>query len=315
MADDVSQQIENALNTIVSLTDQSGNLKKELKKVIHETVSNLRNQIFILKSNLLEKTEENNRTLNEVKQLKDTLERWKSTPSARLAAPSVTSNTGLTSRGTAVSAPPSGGKKKLFSEALCRKNGERHRLTVKPKENQSGEEIKRLIKAKIDPVNMKIGIRTFKSLSNGSILIEADSKEEIKTLNTQIRDKCGELLEINVHRRRNPRLIIYNVPDAVTPENAEDVILAQNPDLKLQEGDIQTKFTFKTKRNTRNLVIEVKSHTRRQLLQNKQNWSGQYATWTTTYRSAGASNAAGTTTDTQNVSTKSAAPYALGNIN
>jgi hypothetical protein len=34
----------------------------------------------------------------------------------------------------------------------------------------------------------------------------------------------------------------------VAPENAEDIIIVQNPDLKLQEGDIQTKFTFKTKR-------------------------------------------------------------------
>ena len=55
----------------------------------------------------------------------------------------------------------------------------------------------------------------------------------------------------------------------MTPENAEDIILAQNSDLKLQEGDTQTKFTFKTKRNSGNLVIEVNSQTRRQLLQNK----------------------------------------------
>jgi hypothetical protein len=140
---------------------------------------------------------------------------------------------------------------------------------VKPKVNQSAEEIKKLLKTEIDPVNMKIGIRTFKSLKNGNVLIETDSKEEIETLNTQISDKCGDQLEINVHKRRNLRLIIYNVPDAVTPENAEDIMLAQNPDLKLQEGDIQTKFTFKTKRNTRDLLIEVNSQTRRQLLQNK----------------------------------------------
>jgi predicted translin family RNA/ssDNA-binding protein len=80
MTDDVSL-IENALNTIVNVTDKSGNMKKELKKLIHETVSNLRNLIFILKSNLLEKTE-NNKMWNEVKQLKDTLEQWKSTSSA-----------------------------------------------------------------------------------------------------------------------------------------------------------------------------------------------------------------------------------------
>ena len=98
MADDVSHQIENALNTIVNITDRRGNMKKE----IHETVSNLKILIFILKSNLLQETEENNKTRNEVKQLKNTSEKWKSTSSARLKAPSVTINTGLTSRGAAV---------------------------------------------------------------------------------------------------------------------------------------------------------------------------------------------------------------------
>jgi hypothetical protein len=140
---------------------------------------------------------------------------------------------------------------------------------VKPTDNKSAEEIKKLIRTKIDPVNMKIGIRTFKSLKNGNVLIEADSKDEIELLNTHIRDKCGDHLEINFPKKRNPRQIICNVPDIVTPENAEDVILAQNTELKLQEGDKNTKFAFKTKRNTRILVIEVNPQTRRQLLQNK----------------------------------------------
>jgi hypothetical protein len=47
--------------------------------------------------------------------------------------------------GTAVSAPPSGDKKKLFSEVVCRKIEERHKLTGKPKDNQSTEEIKKLV--------------------------------------------------------------------------------------------------------------------------------------------------------------------------
>ena len=63
----VSQQIEDALNEIIKTTD------KELKKSIHETVSNMRNLIFILKHNLLERTEEN-QMRNGFKQLKDTLE-------------------------------------------------------------------------------------------------------------------------------------------------------------------------------------------------------------------------------------------------
>jgi len=246
MADDVSQQIENALNTIVNVTDRRGNLKKELKLSIHETVSNLRKIVFTLKSDLQAKAEENIKTRNEVKQLKDTLENWKSTASARRVATSFASFTELTSQGTAVSTTSSGGKKKLLSEVLSGGNTERHRLTVKPNDNKTAEEIKKLLRSKIDPVNTKIGIRTFKSLKKGNVLIEADSKEEIELLNTQIQDKSGDHVEAKVQKRRDPRLIIYNVPDAVTTENADDIILAQNRDLNLQERDIQTKLTFKT---------------------------------------------------------------------
>jgi hypothetical protein len=44
MAEDVAQQGEDALNSIVIVkrTNESGNLKKELRKSIHESVSNLK---------------------------------------------------------------------------------------------------------------------------------------------------------------------------------------------------------------------------------------------------------------------------------
>jgi len=193
------------------------------------------------------------------------LQKWEST--ARQVALSVTSRPGLTSCGTADAAPPVGAKKKQFSEVLSGKNEERQNLTVKPKENQSKEEIKKLLKTKIHPVNMKIGIRTFKSLKNGNVLIEADRK---RLRDYTLRSVINAVTRFkHTQKRRNPRLMIYNIPEAVSPENAEDIILAQNPNLKLQEGDIQTKFIFKSKRNTRNLVVEVNTQTRRQLLQNK----------------------------------------------
>ena len=46
MAGNVDQQVEDALNTIVKLTNKSGNLKKELRNLIHESVSELRNLIY-----------------------------------------------------------------------------------------------------------------------------------------------------------------------------------------------------------------------------------------------------------------------------
>ena len=82
-------------------------------------------------------------------------------------------------------------------------------------------------------------------------------------------DKCGDRLETNVQKRRNLRLITYNIPDEVTLENAEDIICVQNSTLALNKRDITTKFIFKTKRKERNLVIELAPQTHRLLLQNK----------------------------------------------
>ena len=112
MADDVSQRIDDALNLIVNLTNESGNMNKELKKSVYEAASNLRNLIFALKSDLQEETEKNNQTQNEVNLLKDALQKWESTSTTRQVAPSVTSRPGLTCRGSADATPPIGAEKK-----------------------------------------------------------------------------------------------------------------------------------------------------------------------------------------------------------
>jgi len=51
MAEEVGEGIENALNLVVLTTERSGNMKKELKQTIYETVSTLRNLFFKLKNN------------------------------------------------------------------------------------------------------------------------------------------------------------------------------------------------------------------------------------------------------------------------
>jgi hypothetical protein len=116
---------------------------------------------------------------------------------------------------------------------------------------------------------MKIGMRAFKGLQNGKVLIEVGTEEDIEALQNQIRDKCGDRLETNVQKRRNPRLVIYNVPDEITLENAADIICKQNRELELTKGDITTKFIFKNKMNARNLVIEIDTKSYRIMRQNK----------------------------------------------
>jgi hypothetical protein len=50
MADDENQRVENAFNTLVSITEKSGNLRKDLKNNILESVSTLRKIFSKLKT-------------------------------------------------------------------------------------------------------------------------------------------------------------------------------------------------------------------------------------------------------------------------
>ena len=57
-------------------------------------------------------------------------------------------------------------------------------------------------------------------------------------------------------------MIKFNAPDEITMDNTADIIREQNPELKLKNADITTKFITKKKRNSRNLIIEVDTKTK-----------------------------------------------------
>jgi hypothetical protein len=83
---------------------------------------------------------------------------------------------------------------------------------------------------------MKIGVKSFKSLKGGRVLIEAGTSAEIDLLSTSIRDKCGEDLEVYVPKLRKTRMIIHNVPQDITIENLQETVMTQNPELGLVLG-------------------------------------------------------------------------------
>jgi hypothetical protein len=139
---------------------------------------------------------------------------------------------------------------------------------VKSKESQPPDTIKGLLKSKINATDIKV-INPLQILRDGRVQIETGSSEEIETLTKDINDKCGDKLEVNIHKLRNPRLVIYNIPEDISIWNVEDTLLAQNPELNLKTGDIAAKFSYETKRRTRNLVIEVSAQTRKFLIKRK----------------------------------------------
>jgi len=54
-----------------------------------------------------------------------------------------------------------------------------YKLFVKAKNNQNAEYIRTLLKSKVNPTQMKVGIKALKTLKNGQLLIEWDKNSEL----------------------------------------------------------------------------------------------------------------------------------------
>ena len=68
---------------------------------------------------------------------------------------------------------------------------------------------------------------------------------------------------------RKPRLVILYIPSEITMENIREALTQQNTEIDIKEGCFEQKFSYATKRGTRNLVAEVDSETRNNLQKNQ----------------------------------------------
>jgi hypothetical protein len=141
MADSEKSQLESALNTLLNITEKSGNLRRDLRQDIVETVSTLRN-IFV---NLKNKEEEHT---TRILHLEGELNKAKASTSSTVTN---LQGRGMPPRGgpeiTLVQdrrnqLPSTGGAKKLYSEALNSKVDKGFKVLVKSKHNQPPEAIK-----------------------------------------------------------------------------------------------------------------------------------------------------------------------------
>jgi hypothetical protein len=166
--------------------------------------------------------------------------------------------------------PPDGRNRKLFAEVLKGGGDKQNKMTLKAKEKeQSPEQIKIQLKKEIKPTDIKVGIKTFKTLRVGRIIIETGSEEEINSLSSAINTKCGELLETIKHQLRKARIITYNAPEEITTENVIDIMKAQNPNITQNGEGMVAKFRYKTKKENYNIVIQEGPQTRKHILQTK----------------------------------------------
>ena len=272
MAAEEKQQINDVLETLVSVTEKSGKLRKDLKQDIHESVSKLRKLFSHLMNQLETVKHEYSKYREEVKNATNVAASGGHSHPTRQVAPSL-DHTPQSGTNAGRQVPTSGGgvRKKLFSEVVKQLDTDkRYRITLKPKEDSiTTDQIKHQLKESINPTDIKVGIKAVKTIKDKGLLIETGSEEERNILSAEISNKLGDRLDIIQHKLRKPRIIIYNVPDETTTENVEATIRTQNPELQTNDESMQPKFRYKNKRGKYNIVMEVSPQARKQLLQTK----------------------------------------------
>jgi len=165
MADEVWEDIAAALKTIVSTTDKSVNMKKELKNTISETVSTLRKLLLQLKDISESKTKAISDLETAVTKMRVQHEDGRENCNKGCAAPSlIPSHELVGSRAQRYAAPscninqePAGSRtkgaatsgvtrEKLYSAAIGNKTQEQHfKITVKSKDKLSAEAVKGIL--------------------------------------------------------------------------------------------------------------------------------------------------------------------------
>ena len=177
MADEVWEDIAAALSTIVSTTDKSGNMKKELKNTISETVSTLRKLLVKLKDISESKTKANSDVERAVTKMRAQYKDGRQKGNKGHAAPSVIITQEPAGSRAQGAAPPGDRREKLYSAALGNKIQQQHFIiTVKSKNKLSGDAIKGILKSKINPTDIKVGINSFKALTDGRVLITSKKR-------------------------------------------------------------------------------------------------------------------------------------------
>jgi hypothetical protein len=94
------------------------------------------------------------------------------------AAPSCNINQQPAGSRAKVAAPSGVTREKLYSAAIGNKTQQQHfKITVKSKDKLSAEAVKGILKSKINPTDIKVGINSFKALTDGRVPITNRRKE------------------------------------------------------------------------------------------------------------------------------------------
>ncbi|CAG9773625.1 unnamed protein product [Ceutorhynchus assimilis] len=103
-----------------------------------------------------------------------------------------------------------------------------HTLIIKPPEGQAPESAIKLIKQKVNPAEINVGIRSIKDTKQGSIIVKCTAKQDIERLKNTAIQKLGNNYTMKTPSKQNPRIKIVGYTGEQGYKDVEECIRSQN---------------------------------------------------------------------------------------
>ena len=125
----------------------------------------------------------------------------------------------------------------------------KHTVFISSKGKQS-KEFQKILTETIKPMRDEINIRSIRSTEN-VLILETESEEESIRL-MEVRNWKKYYLKIEKPRKRDPLVILYDLPTVKTEEEIKEIIYRQNFEDLVQREEFENQFKFRFKVGLRN---------------------------------------------------------------
>lgn len=141
-------------------------------------------------------------------------------------------------------------------------------VRVIPRDGKENVNTIKMIKSKVDPKDLDIGITGIKSLNRGGVIIECENREDANKLIERIKD-IDEFKDHTCEKmeKRKPQLVLYNVDPEIDSIQLIEQIYDYNEEIS-NVGEIQIKYNYKG-RNGNNWIISLNPNDFRKIIRKK----------------------------------------------
>lgn len=148
-----------------------------------------------------------------------------------------------------------------------------YRVIIRPVQGKSmtSEDTRKMIKDKLNPAKMKVGVNRMIAISGGGVLVQSVNRHDCEKITSEINLQCRDNIKAEVGVKRRPRLIIYDIPDDINETNISEIVKEQNSDMFSEDSYFEPKYIISNRLNKsrRNIVVEVDGALRKKFLFHK----------------------------------------------